>query len=303
MTEPFKIQHLRQFVAAVENGSFLEAAKATFRSQGAVSASMDDLERQVGGPLFEPGKRAVATPLGLSLLPLFRELLATHDRIRHETHELANARQGSVALAVMPSLADEWLPDILNRYTEQCPQVRVRAVDAPSQAVRQLVLSGEVDIGIAGLLAEDPRLTFLPVARDEFGIICPTSHRLAGGRQPLEWAALKGERLIGNATFEALRHPDIPHWITDPDMVVTNRSSLLASVQSGLGLTILPILARPVRRHKLAFVRLHHPAIARTVGLVTRPGQSLSPAASQMYALLIDLMRELSKDKGGMPIE
>lgn len=300
--EPFKIQHLRQFVAAVENGSFLEAARATFRSQGAVSASMDDLERQVGGQLFEPGKRAVATPLGHSLLPLFREMLAVHDRIRYETHELANARQGTVALAVMPSLADEWLPDILERFSRQCTQVRLRVIDAPSQAVRQLVLSGEVDIGIAGLLTEDQRLAFQPFALDEFGIICPKSHWLASTQQPVEWDMLKGERLIGNATFEALRHPDIPHWIINPDMVVTNRSSLLASVQSGLGLTILPVLARPARKYKLAFVRLHRPVIARTVGLVTRAGQSLSPAAQQMFTLLIALMPELTESRGGRPI-
>jgi len=290
--EPFKIQHLRQFVAAVDSGSFLAAARATFRSQGAVSAAMDDLERQVGAPLFEPGKRALPTPLGLSLLPLFRELLAVHDRVRLEASELAQARQGSVALAVMPSLADEWLPDILSRYARQWPHVRLRAVDIPSQAVRQMVLSGEADIGIAGLLADDPRLEFRPLALDEFGIICPASHRLARLPQPVDWEALQGERLIGNATFEALRHPDIPPWIADPGMVVTNRASLIASVRAGLGVTILPMLARPARKHRLAFVRLHRPVIARTVGLLTRPGQTLSPAAQSMYGLLVELMGE-----------
>jgi len=297
--DPFKIQHLRQFVAAVDSGSFLAAAQATFRSQAAVSAAMGDLERQVGAPLFEPGKRARPTPLGWSLLPLFRELLAIHDRVRLEANELAQARHGSVSLAVMPSLADEWLPDILDRYTRQFPQVRLRAIDMPSQAVRQLVLSGEVDIGIAGLLADEPRLDFLPIARDEFGIICPPSHRLAGRRKPVDWNELQGERLIANATFEALRHPDIPPWVATPGMTVTNRTSLIASVRSGLGITILPTLARPARRHKLAFVRLHRPVIARTVGLVTRPGQSLSPAARHMYELLVELMRELATDKGG----
>ncbi|VCU69821.1 HTH-type transcriptional regulator CysL [Pigmentiphaga humi] len=297
--EAFKIQHLRQFVATADHGSFQAAAHATFRSQAAVSAAMDDLERQVGGALFEPGKRARPTPLGMSLLPLFRELLAVHDRIRTEAHELAHARRGAVALAVMPSLADEWLPDILARYTRDFPKVRLRAVDIPSQAVRQLVLSGEVDIGIAGLLADEPRLDFLPIARDEFGIICPAGHPLARARTPVEWSALAGERLIGNATFEALRHPGIPAWVSDPDMTITNRTSLIASVRSGLGITILPVLARPARRHKLAFVRLRSSVIARTVGLVTRPGQSLSPAARHMFDLLVELMRELATDKSG----
>lgn len=58
MPTPLKIQHLRQFLLAADHGSFRQAAQGTFRSQAAVSAAMQDLEQQLGAPLFEPGKRA-----------------------------------------------------------------------------------------------------------------------------------------------------------------------------------------------------------------------------------------------------
>ena len=70
MPQPLKIQHLRQFLLAADHGSFRLAAEGTFRSQAAVSAAMQDLEQQLGAPLFEPGKRAQLTPLGAAVAPL-----------------------------------------------------------------------------------------------------------------------------------------------------------------------------------------------------------------------------------------
>ena len=84
----------------VRNGNW-SAAEGTFRSQAAVSAAMQDLEQQLGAPLFEPGKRAQLTPLGAAVAPLFRELLSTHDRVLDAARQLSLGSQGPVSLAVM----------------------------------------------------------------------------------------------------------------------------------------------------------------------------------------------------------
>ena len=88
MPQPLKIQHLRQFLLAADHGSFRLAAEGTHRSQAAVSAAMQDLEQQLGAPLFEAGKRAQLTPLGHAVAPLLRELLATHDRVLDAARQL-----------------------------------------------------------------------------------------------------------------------------------------------------------------------------------------------------------------------
>ena len=122
MVEPLRIQQIRQFVITANSGSFRAAATGTFRSQAAVSAAMRDLERQVGARLFEQGRRARLTPLAQMLLPIFNELLTTHDRTLNDARQLAQAERGSVSLAVVPVLAEEWLPGFPDRPRPRLPE-------------------------------------------------------------------------------------------------------------------------------------------------------------------------------------
>jgi DNA-binding transcriptional LysR family regulator len=298
MPPPLKIQHLRQFLLAADHGSFRLAAEGTFRSQAAVSAAMQDLEQQLGAPLFEPGKRAQLTPLGAAVAPLFRELLSTHDRVLDAARQFGLGSQGPVSLAVMPSLADEWLPRLLERYARSHPAIRIRAVDESSQDVHRLVLSGEVQVGVAGQVPRTAEVAFAPVARDAFGLVCRKSHPLARRRGPVPWSALAGERLIGNATFDTLRNRQLGSAIEDPFMVVSNRASLLASVVSGLGVTVLPVLARPAASTGLAFVPLAEPTVERIVGVLTRKEETLLPSVAAMHELALRSLAQFTRRKG-----
>lgn len=300
MPPPLKIQHLRQFLLAADHGSFRLAAEGTFRSQAAVSAAMQDLEQQIGAPLFEPGKRAQLTPLGLAVAPLFRELLSTHDRVLDAARQFGLGSQGPVSLAVMPSLADEWLPRLLERYARSHPAIRIRAIDESSQDVHRLVLGGEVQVGVAGQVPRTDEVAFAPVARDAFGLVCRKSHPLARRRGPVPWSALAGERLIGNATFDTLRNRQLGDAIEDPFMVVSNRASLLASVVSGLGVTVLPVLARPAASTGLVFVPLAGPTVERIVGVLTRKEETLLPSVAAMHALALRSLTQFTRRKGAV---
>jgi DNA-binding transcriptional LysR family regulator len=298
MVEPFRIQQIRQFVITANSGSFRAAATGTFRSQAAVSAAMRDLERQVGAKLFEQGRRARLTPLAQMLLPIFNELLTTHDRTLNDARQLAQAERGSVSLAVVPVLAEEWLPLFLIDLVRDHPHLRVRATDNRSPLVRSLVADGTIDIGVCGHLADDPKLTFQPVAIDVFGILCSPSHRLAQRRRAVPWSALRGERLIGNDTFELLKARGLSEWISDPEMVVTSRVALMACVKAGLGITPVPMLTRAEKALGLVFMPLTAPRITRTIGIVTRRGQTLLPSVAQVQARIAQSLAVYAREQG-----
>jgi DNA-binding transcriptional LysR family regulator len=298
MAEPLRIQQIRQFVITANTGSFRAAATGTFRSQAAVSAAMRDLERQVGAQLFEKGRRARLTPLAQMLYPIFNELLTTHDRALTDARQLAQAERGSISLAVVPVLAEEWLPAFLSEFVRDYPELRIRATDQRSPQVRALVADGTVDMGIASHLADDPKLTFLPVAVDVFGVLCPPAHPLAHSRRPVRWSALRGERLIGNDSFEILRGSGLGEWIEDPAMVVTSRVSLMACVKAGLGVTVVPMLTKAEKALGLVFVPLTQPRITRTIGIVTRRGQTLLPSVAQLQVRVAQSLRAYARAQG-----
>jgi DNA-binding transcriptional LysR family regulator len=297
MAEPFRIQQIRQFVITATTGSFRAAATGTFRSQAAVSAAMRDLERQVGGKLFETGRRAKLTALAQSLLPVFQDLLATHDRVAVDVRHLAQAERGAVSVAVVPFLADDWLSRMLIDFAEKHPDVRVLATDQRSHQVRALVADGSVDIGVAGMLNDDPKLSFQPIATDAFGILCAKDHPMAQAKRA-PWSALHGVRLIGSDVFELLKGTGLGEWIENPAMVVTSRTALMGSVRANAGVTVLPALTGPHDMTGFTFIPLERPQITRTVGLITRRGQTLLPAAASMYELMLHSLADYCRSKG-----
>jgi DNA-binding transcriptional LysR family regulator len=297
MPEPFRIQQIRQFVITATTGSFRAAATGTFRSQAAVSAAMRDLERQVGGKLFETGRRAKLTALAQALLPVFQDLLATHDRVAVDVRHLAQAERGPVSVAVVPFLSDEWLSKVLIDFTEKHPDVRVLATDQRSHQVRGLVADGSVDIGVAGILNDDPKLSFRAVATDSFGILCAKEHPMAQARRA-PWSALHGVRLIGSDVFELLKGAGLGAWIEDPVMTVTSRTALIGSVRANAGVTVMPRLTGPHDMAGFAFVPLERPRITRTIGLITRRGQTLLPAAAAMHDWMLRSLVDYCRDKG-----
>jgi DNA-binding transcriptional LysR family regulator len=302
MPEPLRIQQIRQFVITATTGSFRAAATGTFRSQAAVSAAMRDLERQVGGKLFENGRRAKLTPFAETLCPIFQHLLATHDRTIANIRQLAQAERGSISIAVVPFLSEEWLPELLIRFAEKYPDIRMSATDQRSHQVRSLVADGGVDIGIAGLLTDDPKLTVRPVLKDEFGVLCAKDHPIASEKAGVTWDSLARERLIGSDVFELLKGSGFGEWLEEPAMMVTSRTSLMACVRANLGITLLPLLTRPADMQGLAFTQLVKPRIDRTIGIVTRRGQTLLPAAAAMEAEIVRSLTEYGRRRGAKVI-
>ena len=74
------IAQVRHFLLVAEHGGFHAAAEKAFRTQPAISKSVQALEERLGGALLEPSRRSVLTPLGRQCLPYLRELVLHHDR-------------------------------------------------------------------------------------------------------------------------------------------------------------------------------------------------------------------------------
>jgi DNA-binding transcriptional LysR family regulator len=298
MSAPLKIQQLRQFVIAARHQSFRVAALETHRSQAAITLAMQGLQQEVGAKLFEDGHQARLTPLGETLLPLLTELIHVHDRVQNDIRQIVQGEQGSVSLSLMPSLAEEWLPGMLRRFRLERPGVKIQAADVSSPRVAEMVEGGLAELGVAGLIAPNPLLRHTPVARDAFGVVCRPDHRIAGAGKSVQWKALRGETLIGNTTFHALQGHDLGSWINSPEIILHNRGSLIAAVQAGLGITVLPTLARPPARHGLVFVPLTAPRVTRIVGTLRRTEQSLLPAAAHMHELMVESLAAFARERG-----
>lgn len=280
------IRQLRHFVLVAELGSFRAAAEKAFRSQPALSLSIRELEETLGEPLFEHGTRAKLTTFGQQCLPIAREMVQRHDELGKQMQASARAEAGEVTIALLPSFATRWLPELVRRFASDHPDVQIRLFDDNTRNIQEAVLSGAADFGVVSVIGIDRRLDVEPIAEDLFGVVCGLRHPLLRQRRSLKWRQLAREAIIGNLTHQLLDGTIAGEIVQSPRLFVANMTSLLSIVASGVGVSPLPALALPEKAPGLAFIPLTEPTVRRRIGIVRRHGRMLTPAARAAQELI-----------------
>jgi len=116
--------------------------------------------------------------------------------------------------------------------------------------------------------------------------VCRSDHPLAQAGDPLHWAQLQGVPMIRNGTSQLLAGTEAEGLLTHSRLFISNMISLIAMLEEGVGISTLPYLAFPQENDKLVFVLLVEPKVERHIGMLTRKGRSLSPAAGALMAFL-----------------
>ncbi|MDH0648639.1 LysR family transcriptional regulator [Pseudomonas sp. GD03858] len=287
MLPELKITQLRYFVLVAELGSFHAAARQACRTQPAISLAVRELEQKLDQALIEKGGgRLELTPFGLHCLPLFRGLIEHHDRIAREATLLARHEIGQVSIATVPSVASRLLPGPLARFVARHPNVQVSIQDGTAESVQHLLAQGLVDFGIGSLWQDDGQVAMTPIVNDQVGVVCRADHALVQAGGALHWSRLRGLPMIRNGTSRLLEGTEAESLLEDSRLFVSNMISLIAMLEQGVGISTLPYLAFPLENEKLAFLPLAAPKVERRIGMLTRKGRSLSPAAQALLAFL-----------------
>lgn len=281
------IAHYRHFLLVAELRSFRAAAERAFRSQPALSLSIREMEQRLGQALFERGNRIALTAFGQQCLPLARELVEHHDRVTGALGRLARNEAGTLAMASVAMAATHWLPELVETYRAEHPQVSLRLFDDNSEGVERMVLAGEVELGVCSPVTHDKRLVFEPLMRDTFGLVCHRGHSLAG-RTSVTWKQIAGLPLVGTVAHRQLAaYPQQAELLAHRQVFVSNMLTLLSMLERGVGVTVLARMGVPPDyASRLAFVPLARPRIERELGIMRLDRRTLSPPAQSMQALL-----------------
>lgn len=302
MSIKFDLGDLQAFAAVAELKSFRRAAETVHISQPAFSRRIDKLEAALGVRLLERSTRKVElTAVGRDFARKTRQLLDDLDSTLLGIQEVAATRMGSVTVACVPSAAYYFLPQVITRYHEQYPKIRVKIIDASANDVLAAVARGEADFGINFIGSQEADIEFKSLLEESFVAAVRRDHPLAG-KKTVAWSDLRdydfmcvdktsGNRLLLDLAL--VNVPNRPHCIYEAQHVMT----LLGLVEAGLGVAAVPRLAMPDANHpSLVSIPLVNPVVKRRIGLIRRQGYSLSPAAQQLYAFVADL-RQRSRRK------
>jgi DNA-binding transcriptional LysR family regulator len=303
MLPNFELNDLLAFRAVAELSNFRRAAESVHISQPAFSRRIDKLELALGVRLLERTTRRVTlTAVGRDFERKVRQLLDELDAALLGIRGVAATRMGEVAVACVPSTVYYYLSEVIRRYHERCPKVRVKVMDAAANEVLAMVARGEADFGLNFIGAQEGELEFRPLVEERFVAACRRDHPLAQLRR-VSWAQLghhdyisvgrtSGNRVLLDQALAGV--PNRPSAIYEAQHVTT----ILGLVEAGLGVAAVPAMAMPGPDHPvLVSVPLVEPVVTRKVGLIRRRGRALSPAAQQLY----DLFGELKGHRRSAP--
>jgi DNA-binding transcriptional LysR family regulator len=232
------------FIEIARQGNMRRAAFALSISQPALTARLQGLEEELGTSLFRRSHAGmVLTPAGRAFLPHADRAIEAIRSGSSLIRELELGVVGELALAVAPAVSAYVLPEILVRFTERHPDVRLLVRTGHSEEIVDLVALGEVDLGIVRQL-RDARVRSRPLYDDELVFVAQPDHPFArAGR--IDVSDISGAQLIlfdrtssyydvTNALFRVAGV--VPRGVTEVD----NIEAAKRMVERGLGVALLP---------------------------------------------------------------
>ncbi|MBV8656413.1 MAG: LysR family transcriptional regulator [Burkholderiales bacterium] len=293
----FDLTDLQAFRAVVELGSFRKAAEAISISQPALSRRIDKLEDALGVPLFErTTRRVMLTTVGRVFARSAEQLLDDLDAALLGIRDISSSRLGHVTVACVPSVAYYFLPSIIASYHSRFPRIRVKLLDTSANEVLGAVISGEADFGVSFMGSQEPEIEFKMLLQERFVAACRRDHPLARYKR-VTWNELyahdyvsvdktSGNRLLLDQALSAVA-PRAPS-VCETRHVTT----MLGLVEAGLGVAAVPSMAMPGHNHPvLTSIPLVEPVVKRRVGILKRRGRPLTPAAGELYQMVIAAKR------------
>jgi len=286
------IDGVQAFVHVAELGSFNRAAEHLFITQTALTRRIQRLEAFVGLRLLDRTTRSTAlSPMGKDFLPLARRIV---DDLVHGLDRLRTSSRlgvGDVAIATLQSVAFRQLPLALRSYARKYPENRVQLLERSGALVTEAVHQGQADFGIHIQQDTHPDLTEDMLMRDPFVLVCSRSHPAAKLKR-VTWANLNGFDLITLGGASGNRRI-VETQLTKAGLngrgrfVVESTPSAIALARENVGAAILPAATNATAvAPGLIEVPLVEPVLYRSIALVRRRNETLSPAASSLYALV-----------------
>ncbi len=290
---------LEAFLSIADRGSFHQAAGHLNLSQTALSHRLKKLESDLGVRLLARTTRQVSlTPAGEELLPAARRMMEEITASLAAVKRQGRDRQERLSIGCLPTIAIHTLPRVLWEFQQSWPQLTVQVHDNSATEIAEHVQAGRAEFGITIVSANRGDLEISPLLKEPFVAVCPAAHPLAR-RKHVDWSDLEGTPLVrisaqtGNRMLidDALgSRREQMTWRYECQHVAT----AVSLVAQGLAVAILPRLSHDgAGTPGLKALALRNPGISRTLGIISRRGASLTPAA----AALLDLIRARLKER------
>lgn len=250
----FELAHLRCFIAVADELHFGRAAARLHMTQPPLSRQIQQLEHHLQIKLFSRSSRSVRlTPAGRSFLTEARRIVNLAESAAIAARRVASGSDGTLALGFTASTGYSVLPRLLTAARVQLRNIDFTLKELVTHDQLDALSSGQLDIGLLRPPVDQDELDSFLVSREKLVCAMPVHHTLAR-RRTISVRDFDREPTIGYSPVEARYFYDklaslfqaadvVPHYTH----FMTQIHTILALVQAGLGIALVPEAARQLR--------------------------------------------------------
>ncbi len=280
------------FVRTARLGSLTHAAQTLGSTQSRISHILRDLEEEYGFTLMQRGRGGVKlTEAGAMVLPQMEAILQKEQELEQLLEDIRSANAGSVRLGAFTSVAVHWLPGMIRSFQAAHPKAELEMFNGDYHDIEQWLRSGDIDLAFVTLPAPEGVRT-IPLCDDPLVAILPQGHRLAAlERIPIgEFDQEPFISLLQSSAHDIHRALDKAGVRPNIKFTTKDDYAILAMVEQGLGVSIVPELLLRGRQENLAVRRLE-PHAKRTIALAIPEGDAL-PVVEAFAQTAVQWVRE-----------
>lgn len=272
-----ELRHLRYFIVVAEQLHFSRAAEILHIAQPPLSQQIQNLENELGVPLFIRTRRSVQlTPAGKAFLGEARKVIAQAEHAIAVAHQAHSGVLGQLNIGFVGTAIAEALPTLLKAFSRRYPLVKITLQNLVTTEQVQALRKDQIHVGILHLPLLDASLHLETIRCEPLLLVLPDGHVLAG-QERIALAWLREEifimyprtwnpglfdqtiNLCQSAGFHMRFGQEASGW-----------ESIISLVAANFGISIVPASAR----------------LLRNAGVVYRPLQEITPTFDLALAWL-----------------
>ena len=273
--------------------NFSKTADKHSLSQSAVSQQLAQLELNFKCQFVNRRKRPIElTREGHLLYEAAREIIDRYSRLNSELNELTTSVVNRLNIAAIYSIGMHTLPGFVKKFMANYPNVNMHIEYFTASRIYELVLAGDVDIGLVAVPKRDKRLNVYDFQNEPLVLVCSPKNPLAS-RNQVDIHHIQFERFIA---FEQ----GVPTrvWIDGilqrynitihPVMEFDNTETIKRAVEINSGVSIIPetVILQELANKTLKAIPFSNENFVRPTGIIIRREKILSQAGKYFIKLL-----------------
>ncbi|MBY0124349.1 LysR family transcriptional regulator [Bacillus sp. S/N-304-OC-R1] len=274
------ISQYEAFLKTIELGSLTKAAQTLGYTQSGITHMLNALESEFRMKLLNRDRSgATVTSDGMQLLPYIQAVLNCQHNLNNKLDEIHRLESGLIRVGTFTSVSAQWLPGMIKNFRLDFPKIQFELLHGTYQENEKWLMDGRLDCAFVRVPA-NKQLETIYLRRDPLVVVLPENHPRAHDEFfPISGLSKHPYIKLDEGDDDEISEIFTIHQIApNVQFVEKDDYAVIAMVEKGLGISILPELVLKNISRKVIYKELEIPSY-RDLGVAVKDTTMLSTSA------------------------